>query len=216
MSKFNSYVRKVDELARKAFKEYNEAADKLKRAEAQSREYPQRSGLVNTDYQVKSTRAHADYLEAKEQMDRAKRNMDSYNDNVAIIRKELAATLTDAFAADPSQIDTNVLTLLQSGILTADEYGRLMDVAAKADNHTMMRVIARFARTAADEVAKEYGQGDVTAKQLRTVAHRGSTDLATSKLQEFDALADIFRRTMRNTAMIGSWDQLAGPIVEGF
>lgn len=213
MSKFNSYVRKVDELAKKSFEAYIEAKAGLDAAESAYRTFPQRQGgIENAD----ALRAKANLLAAQERMRQVKRDMDAGNDAVSAVRRELSVALADAFAADPSQIDTNVLTLLQSGILTVDEYGRLMDVAAKADNHTMMRVIARFARTAADEVAKEYGQGDVTAKQLRTVAHRGSTDLATSKLQEFDALADIFRRTMRNTAMIGSWDQLAGPIVEGF
>ena len=42
MSKFSSYGKRVDEIARTAFAEYTAAESALKQAEARSKEYPQR------------------------------------------------------------------------------------------------------------------------------------------------------------------------------
>ena len=73
MSKFNSYAKKLDEQARAAFKAYRDAEAAYKKAEQKAREYPQRNGMVNADYAAKSARAQADFLEAKQAYETARR-----------------------------------------------------------------------------------------------------------------------------------------------
>ena len=106
MSKFNYIARKVDEIAREAFSEYGAAAERLKAAEAKKKEYPQRRGLVDAAYMAKSTRAEADVLEAKEAIKAAKKRLESHADDLAALRRELAAQLDDAYSVDPAHNDT--------------------------------------------------------------------------------------------------------------
>lgn len=210
MSKFNSFAIKVDEIARKAFEEYSEAHAAFQTAEAKFQSYPQ--GKQNAD----ALKAKAAFFEAREKLNQAQRNMGGYNDTVAVIRRELSAALSDEYAADPAAIDGNTITLLQSGILRPDEYGKLMNEARTAGNTTMARLIAKFATDAAEKISKEYGQGDQKARELRVIANQGNIDPANSALEAFDVLADTFRRTMRNPSMIRAWDELAGPIIQAF
>lgn len=213
MSKFNIYAQKVDEIARKAFSEYNETADKLVQAEDTFKTFPQRQGgIENAD----ALRAKANLVAAQERMRQVKRDMDAGNDTVSAIRRELSDALSDEYAARPEDVDAATMELLRADILTADEFGRLMNDAAEKGNHTMMRIIASHARISADKASEKYGEGDHEARALRVISAQGNADPASAKLQEFDALADIFRRTMRNTAMIPRWNELTAPIVENF
>lgn len=220
MSKFNVYARKIDELARKAFEEYAEAADALKAAEGRSKEYPKRGGILTAEYAAKQARAQADYLEAQEKMRQTKRNMDGYNDTVATIRRELAAAVDAAFVVDPAQVDTAALELMKSGICGAADYEKLMHDAIRADSATMIRLTADYAAKAADALREKNGAVPHDLKEtwarLHAVGQQGAGHTSRGKLAEFDALADVFRRTMRNNAMIPAWDQLTAGIVEAF
>lgn len=220
MSKFNSYARKIDELAQKAFEEYETAADTLKKAEAKSREYPQRSAGMSAEYNAKAARAQADYLEAQEKLRHTKRNMDGYNNTVAAIRKELAAAVEAAFVVDPSQVDNAALELMKSGICGAADFERLLADAHKVDNQTMIRLIASYASKAADALREKNGSIPYDLKEtwarIHAVGEQGAAHTSRDKLAEFDTLADAFKRTMRNPAMIGSWDALTAGIVEAF
>ena len=59
MSKFNSYARKVNDIATAAFEEYRKTEQAYKKAEEQARKYPQRMGMVDAQYAAKSARAQA-------------------------------------------------------------------------------------------------------------------------------------------------------------
>ncbi len=221
MSKFNSYARKVDELARKAFEEYEAAAAVLKKAEAAQSEFPQRMGrTMDAVKEAKRARAQADYLEAQEKMRQTKNNMDGYNDTVAAVRRELAAAVDAAFVVDPAQVDSSAVELMKSGICGAADYERLLADAYKANNQTMIRLIASYAGKAAESLMESDGRISYDRRaefsRLNAVGQQGAGYTSRAKLQEFDVLADAFKRTMRNPAMIGSWDALTAGIVESF
>lgn len=216
MSKFRGYADKVNEIAQTVFAEYKEAEAKLKRAEAQSREYPQRHGMVDYEYAAKSARAQADLTEAREALHKAQMQMNDRIRDIATIRQELAAALDAEYSADPAALDSSTLELLKSGILRDSEYVRLMNSAAEAGNTTMQRIIGKYAADAAEEVAKKYGQGDQRAMNLRAVSCHSDTGDVGAKLGSFDVLAEAFRRTANNPAMIGSWGELTGDVVESF
>lgn len=216
MSKFNRYARKVDEIARAAFKEYDDAETAFNKAKAATNATPVRRGIVEAQYAAKAARANADYLEAKNKFDAVRRDMSKYSDQVATLRGELEVELDKAYSVDPSQLDANTLELLKSGILKSGEYARLMDVAQRANNPTMARMIAKYAGEAAEMESKKNGQGDAQAVALRAVAQRGCAFTGDEHLRYFDMLADCFDRSMRNPAMAKSWDSLTSEIVENF
>lgn len=216
MSKFKTYADRVNEIAQTAFAEYAAAETALKEAEARSRKYPQHRGIVDYEYAAKSARAQADLFEAREALNKARNRMDAHNSEIAAIRQELATALDAEYSADPSVLDSNTMELLRSGILRDSEYVRLMNSAAEAGNTTMMRIIGKYAATAAEEAAKKYGSTDRRAMNLRAIAYQGDTDDVGTKLDQFDVLAEAFRRTMNNTAMIGHWGELTNPVIENF
>ena len=202
-------VRKVDEIAREAFSEYVAAAERLKAAEAKKKEYPQRRGLVDAAYMAKSTRAEADVLEAKEAIKAAKKRLESHAD-------DLAAQLGDAYSVDPAQLDGATLELLKSGILTANEYSKLLHEAQEKGNVTMIRLIGKYAADAADELTAKYGQSDSTARALRLVSHESRQSSGDELLKTFDYLGDVYGRSISNPAMINHWGELTAAAIENF
>lgn len=214
MSKFSSYGKRVDEIARTAFVKYVEAESSLKQAEADVKKYPQRGGMVDYEYAARSARAQADLAGAREALHKAQLDMSACVNSAANIRQELAAALEAEYSADPEQIDAGVLELLKTGILRPAEYAKLMNAATEAGNTTMSRLISRYASDAAEKAAEKYGQSDQRATELRAVAYHGNIDPTGSKLETFDVLMEALRRTANNPSMISHWGELTSPIIE--
>ena len=218
MSKFNSYAQKVDRIAKAAFEEYRKAEANYQKAQKAFSEYPAvLNGNVGAAYMAKKARAEADYLQAKEDMKAAKAAFASHKAEIAAIRKELEADLNDHYAADPAALDNNTLELLKSGILSTSEYSRLLNAAQEANNHTMARVIAKYAGDAADQISNKYGDRDQRARELRAVSYeaRSSSD-GSDYLEALDSMADVYNRCVNNSAMIDHWDEFTAETVENF
>ena len=102
MSKFNSYARKINEIARATFAEYREKSEAVKSAESRYRAYPWRDGADHS-YLAKSARAEADLAEARAQFEHCRRHLfEERQRDVAVIRAELVEALNYEYAADPS------------------------------------------------------------------------------------------------------------------
>lgn len=216
MSKFSTYVKRVDGMAKDLFKEYAEAKEALERAEAKHKEYPQRDRIANADYAAKAARCYADFVEATDRLAVVKRRMVMSIDKVEAIRRELADAIENDCSIDPEQLDLKTLELLKSGILRSAEFASLMRDAQEAGNITMQRLIGKFAGDAAEEVSAKFGQGDAVAKQLRAVAHQGDASNGRQQLDAFNALYDTYKRTMNNPGMIAHWDRLTADTIENF
>ena len=93
------------------------------------------------------------------------------------------------YAADTSKVDMQTLELLRSGIMSADEYSRLIDAAASTGNHTMVRMIAKNAA----DMAEKANDADI-ARSYRLVSHKGKGDDGSEYLRAFDFLVDTFNR----------------------
>ena len=211
MGKFYNYAQRMNEIAHATFAEYQEKSDAVKSAESKYRAYPRRSG-ADPSYMAKSARAEADLAEARAQFEHCRRHLfEERQRDVAVIRAELVEALNKEYAADPSKVDMQTLELLRSGIMSADEYGRLIDAAASSGNHTMVRLIAKSAA----DMAEKATDTDV-ARSYRLVSHRGKGNDSNEYLQAFDFLADTFNRCERNFALSGKWDELTAPVVESF
>ena len=209
MSKFNNYAKKLNEIANATFTEYREKSDAVKSAESKYRAYPRRSG-ADPSYMAKSARAEADLAEARNAFDQMRRHLfDDKRREIAAVRVELEKAVFDAFAADPKSVDGNTLALMNSGIMTADEYSRLIDSAIASGNYTMTRLLAKSAA----DMAEKVNDSDV-ARSYRLVSHKGKGMDGREYLQAFDFLTDTFNRCERNFALSTKWDELTSPVVD--
>ena len=211
MSKFNNYAKKLNEIANAAFAEYREKEAAVKSAESRYSAYPRRN-RADPAYMAKSARAEADLAEARAQFEHCRRHLfEERQRDVAVIRAELVEALNKEYAADPSKVDMQTLELLRSGIMSADEYSRLIDAAASNGNHTMVRLIAKSAA----DMAEKATDTDV-ARSYRLVSHKGKGMNGHEYLEAFDYLSSTFNRCERNFALAGKWDELTSPVVESF
>jgi hypothetical protein len=213
MGNFREYGQRADKIAKEAFQKYKEAEERLRQAEAQKKAYPVRGGMVYAETAAKAARAEADYIEAKSAFSAAKTELQERNGDIEGIRRELAAAIEDSYSAKPSALDAPTLELLKANILTPQEYGRLMNEALNTDNHTMVRLISKYAGDAAEKEAGISGPYSDKARELRGVAIAGGLDNGKDVLARFDVIAEAYRRTSNNTAMIDDWAQLTENIV---
>ena len=211
MSRFNSYAKRMNEIANATFEEYRRAEAAVKSAESKYKEYPRRNG-ADPSYLAKSARAEADLCEARNAFDQMRRHLfDDKRREIAAVRAELEKAVFDAFAADPKSVDMNTLALMNSGILTAAEYNRLIDASTAAGNHTMVRLLAQSAKDRADKV-----NDSDTAREYRLVAQKGKGANGREFLEAFDYMGDVFNRCERNFSLAGKWDELTADVVENF
>ena len=211
MSRFNSYAKRMNEIANAAFAEYREKEAAVKSAESRYNAYPRRNG-ADPAYLAKSARAEADLGEARNAFDQMRRHLfDDKRKEIGAVRVELEKAVFDAFAADPKAVDMNTLALMNSGILTAAEYNRLIDASTAAGNHTMVRLLAQSAKDRADKV-----NDSDTAREYRLVAQKGKGANGREFLEAFDYMGDVFNRCERNFALAGKWGELTADVVENF
>ena len=211
MSRFNDYAKKLNEIANATFEEYRRAEAAVKSAESRYNAYPRRNN-ADPAYMAKSARAEADLAEARNAFDQMRRHLfDDKRREIATVRAELEKAVFDAFAADPKAVDMNTLALMNSGILTAAEYNRLIDASTDAGNHTMVRLLAQSAKDRADKV-----NDSDTAREYRLVAQKGKGANGREFLEAFDYMGDVFNRCERNFSLAGKWDELTADVVENF
>lgn len=205
MSEFNSYAKKVDEIARTVFAEYVEREQALKEATAKMNASANGSAL-------EKARAKANYEQEKETYGHFFRNVpEQAKVDIANIRAELEKAISSQHVFDAEQVDAVTLELLKSGLLTAREFADILTKAEKNKNYTLSQLVGRYAMKQARETSDTMEQN-----ALYSVHARSNADSANKYLADFDALTDIFNRTVNNTAMIGYWDSLAGSIIENF
>ena len=214
MSRFKKYAEQAQTIAKENVKEYQEALDRLKKAEQVKRDYPKRSGFASADYLAKSARAEADFLEAKEGVRAAKMKMEAGKAELARIKKALTADIESSYAADPAQLDSATVELLKSGILKASEYERLYNHAAKAGNPTMMRLIGKYANDRATDEQKNLLPVDRSV--LLSIAHSSRQVNGAEHLAGFHLIEDVFSRCIDNPAMINHFDELTQETIANF
>lgn len=217
MSEFNEYAKQVDEIARASFKEYQSAEDALKKAENQVSSLRRSYHSANdTQYAVKSAKAQANYLEAKDSLRMAKKSLEAHEGEISALRQNLSNAIAKRFVADPAALDSNTMELLKSGILKSDEYEALMNKALNTGNHTMARMIGKYAEKEAQAENKRHGGNTPTAKHLRQIVYMANVCTGDYILRNFDLLADVYHRSTRNPSMIKMWDELTSDTIANF
>ncbi len=210
MSQFKSYALLLDQTAKEAFDLITKSKAELKAAEERRKAHPMQPGLT-PEAAAKAAKIESEYQTAKGKNDNLLKSLpEKAERKAATIRQDLAASVAKAYTVRPSDLDRDLLTLLESGILNATDFAQLMN--DNATTPTMKRLVAKYATDAA---AKAESNGDRdTARNLRVIAQSGND--GRNYLAAFDSLNDTFNRTMKNHAMIPYWEQLTAPIIDSF
>ena len=200
---FNEIAEKMDSLCRETALTCKNAYDRLQAAESANRTQ-QRPDESSIKYQARRAVAENELDEAKKQVSSVKFNLpDEANAKAKALRRELEAAVAKKYAASPDDLDANVLTLLQSGILKPDEYARLYDAAT---NPTMRRLIGKAAGDAAQNVKDNEG-----ARILRSVEYAAQNCNGKQYFDAFEGLSDILRRVAKNPGLYSHYENLAAP-----
>lgn len=216
MSKFNKYARQADEAAKAAFKEYREAEAAYREAQKKVESYPKNFNGVMPQYQAEHARAQADFYEKRDAYTAARNKFTNSKALFADIRKDLEADIEGIYKADPASMDSNTLELMKSGILTGSEYADLLEKAQDAENYTMVRLIGKYARDAAQARGDRFGQNDSEARLLRMVDETSRASDGSVYLDTFDQIVSVYDRCTNNTGLIDKWDGLVGDAVAEF
>lgn len=202
---FNEIAEKMDALCRETGQASQDAYTRLQDAEdaVRGQKRPDESPVK---YQARQATAKAALEDAKKQHLSVKYNLPTQAEtNAKALRRQLEASISEKFAAVPSDVDGAVLTLLQSGILNPNEYVRLFE---QATNPTMRRLIAK----AAGDAAKNTDDAGA-ARILRGVEFAGQKCNGAEYLAAFDGLADINHRMAKNPSLYAHYEELAAPFL---
>lgn len=210
MSEFKSYAHRFDEFARETFTEMTTVTEALRAADKQRKDHPMRPGLT-PQAAAKAAKLEAAYQTALGEYEAMRKNLPAESrKKVEALRNELAENIVKRFTANAADLDHDVLTLLNSGILNDTDFAKLMH---DAKTPTMRRLIAKYAE---DRARKVESSGDsITARNLRDIARNGNEE-GRRYLAAFDSMADAFNRTVKNPAMIPHWEHLTAPLIDMF
>ncbi len=215
MSRFNTHARELDRIVKEIFEKFVKADEQLKAAEKRADELKKREN-ESAENAAKSARAYADLIEARATMQAARAEFEAGHKTIREIRKQLESDISEEYAAEPSKISLATIELLKSGVLSSGEYRRIFDAARADGNHTMARIIAKYAEGEVDKAISRYGEnGDVTS-DFRQIAFDGNHENGGEYLEAFDSLVNVYNRTERNPALIDNWDELTSETIEQF
>ena len=205
MSDFKKYACELNELANELFDNYNKAKAEYDRAEELHRKHPERGGMVEATKAAEIAEAKAKYLSAQSELKEAETRLIHGNDSIISIRAALEKSIKSAYSANPEDVDNNVITLINSGILSDDEYIDLFNKAVNNGNTTTARLIA----AKADENKNN-------RPLLGLIAEKGRSLNGSRELSKFDDLSEIYYRCSHNTAMIPYWEELTANMIDAF
>lgn len=214
MSEYNHFARDLDSAFKAARQEYVEAWNKLQAAE-DARRTTSGSDMERQMAKLKYQEAEASFKEAEARI------WTEFNRKRAELRSQLERKTRGNNAANPDAVDANGLELLKSGILSADDFYSL--VKKYDDNPTMLRLVARYAKEAADDMDSTQAKDRGALYQLYQVYSQGQG----RTMRAWDDLSHIAdycsgqakakRDTPTHTISMGKWwEQLSGEAVENF
>jgi hypothetical protein len=126
--------------------------------------------IAKGEYQLAEDEARSGYYKMEE----------DHNAKVKELREQFAAYLADHYSATPDKLDNATMALLNSGICTPSELGRLIE--RHKDNHTMLRIVGNYARNMREEKKNSLSHGDQvicsSVAHAANLAKDGSRELA--------------------------------------
>jgi hypothetical protein len=216
MSQFNHYAREAEKAAKQAVENMVAVKADFDAAERAASGMPTHQYQNDRVYQAKATIAHDEWQKQMARLASARRDIpDALERDLKAIRRQLEADLTAHFTPSAKQVDNNALEIAKGGILSLDEYGRMIEAAIDEGNHTMARLIGRYAQDALRKEIEVNGNSDATARLRVSIANIDANG-PQAWLKAFDAITDMAYRCVRSPGMMAHWDQLFGETIKNF
>lgn len=211
MGKYSEYGKKLDDLARQRFADYEKARDIYTKAKKAHSDFPVRTGWgVTIDDQLKARKLEIDFLKAEADFKEAQKVYKSAEKEINQIREELYNKLTADLTMRAEELDQNVVKLLETGVCKAQD---IHDLYSQAKNVTTKRYIANFAKSQIKDRMKS--EDRITLTNITQNIPALEDPNQTEAMQIFDSMTEVFHRCVNNDAMIGYWGEFTeGPISE--
>lgn len=212
MSKYNSYAKRADEIARGLFEKYIKAEKDFKDAEDfyKANKRPD-IGVWNADAEkiVRAAEAEGRYYRAKAAFESARKALVAGKDEIHAIAGELKAAIDADTRINPADLDMATVEILKSGVLRPEEYRDLVE--RNANNPTMARMIGSYAAQRA-ETTTNHQERIMLLNAVEASKQMDGSDY----LDSFNGLCVIYEKTAGNPMMIGHWDELTSNKVQNF
>lgn len=216
MSQFNHYAKEAEEAVKQAVEKMVAVKADYDTAEKKMNAMPAHNYQRDPVYQAKATLARDEWQKQMDRLRSARRDLpDELERDLKRIRQQLEADLTVHFTPSPDQVEGNMLEIAKSGILSIDEYTRMIEDAIGKGNHTMARLIGRYAEDALQAEVSKNGNSRATAL-LRTSIARIRQTGPSAWLDTFDAIVDTALRSVKNPSLMNHWERLLGDVIKNF
>lgn len=163
---FKGYLDDAKKIYEKARVEYERLQDEW---DATQKEYQriQREGLTERGIAI----ARGQYMQYEDEYKQGMANLEqSVKTQLAEVRKAMKEHTDEFYRADPSKLDANTMTLLNSGILTTDELIYLAE--QNRSNVTMLRMIGARAKENYQKLYEKRGAHDENLAALQLKLNR--------------------------------------------
>ena len=163
---FKGYLDDAKKIYEKARVEYERLQDEW---DATQKEYQriQREGLTERGITI----AKGQYMQYEDEYKQGMANLEqSVKTQLAEVRKAMKEHADEFYRADPSKLDANTMTLLNSGILTTDELIYLAE--QNRSNVTMLRMIGARAKENYKKLNEKRGAHDENLAALQLKLNR--------------------------------------------
>lgn len=216
MSQFNHYAKEAEKTTKQAVEKMVAVKADFDAAEKKMNSMPINNYPGDRVYQAKATLAREEWQEQMRRRSAAGMDLpQKLERDLKKIRQQLEADLAEHFTASPKQVDSNMLELAKSGILSFDEYARMIEDSIRSGNHTMARLIAKYAK---DAIPTDISKNDNNPKIARLRASIAEIERTgpNAYLGAFDGIIDMALRCVRTPSMMKNWDYLLGDLIKNF
>lgn len=213
MSRFNKYAKELESITFDAVKKLKDAEEKERKTQEALDMHPERRGFVDASYDIEYQRRKLAHDEAKEELRNLRATVpEELRKATKEIRSRLKADADYYLAVDPKQLQPEVMSFLESGMLSVNDYSKLMKVAISDNNVTMIRMIADRAKKAAATGS------DRERLPLLSIADEASIYTTEAYLAAFDSISSVSETCMHNTRLADHWNTDLGinKVVEDF
>jgi hypothetical protein len=215
MSEFNHYARELNELATDNFENYNKALIAYNEA-AEAVKAPKRVTMYDgfsataaaaekAQEAAREAKLKAELATAEMKLHEAEEKLQSGNRDITAIRDALTKSINSKYSAKSEDVDSNVISLLDSDIMSVDEFVQLFNKAVQAENYTTARLIAAKAEKKREE-----------NPAFALIASKGKALNGSQYLELFDNLSEVYLRCSNTPSMIGYWEQLTKRMIDEF
>ena len=222
MGNYSSFAQRLDEDFKAARDEYAKSWETFQEAKNRFEEAGRwHSGETQAERELNTAKAKIAFIEAQTDFEtKGNAAWAAFNEKRAELRRGLEKEVRAASLVDPDAIDQNAIKLMESGIMGPDDYYKLVE---KFDsNSTMTRLIARYAKAAAEDTDDRKSRAAFNEIALTCADGLGSVMRAwdgLSKLSDYcSGQSHVGRRNSPEQviAMGRWWEELSQDTVKNF